>query len=63
MWIFEPHVAEQIFEDYVKEFGIPVERDEWLDRAKGVKKEGAHRLDHDPQREDLRGKGIHRRHL
>ena len=41
MWIFEPHVAEQIFEDYVKEFSIPVERDQWLDRAKGVKKDGA----------------------
>src|SRR5438132_9729614 len=41
MWIFEPHVAEQIFEDYVKEFDIPVQRDEWLDRAKGVKKDGA----------------------
>jgi glycine/D-amino acid oxidase-like deaminating enzyme len=41
MWIFEPHVAEQVFEDYVKEFSIPVERDEWLDRAKGVKKDGA----------------------
>jgi len=41
MWIFEPHVAEQVYEDYVKEFGIPVERDEWLDRAKGVKKDGA----------------------
>jgi hypothetical protein len=41
MWIFEPHVAEQIFEDYVKEFDIPVVRDEWLDRAKGVKKDGA----------------------
>jgi len=41
MWIFEPHVAEQVFEDYVQEFDIPVERDEWLDRAKGVKKEGA----------------------
>lgn len=40
MWIFEPHVAEQVFEDYVKEFNIPVLRDEWLDRAKGVKKEG-----------------------
>jgi hypothetical protein len=40
MWIFEPHVAEQIFEDYVKEFDIPVLRDEWLDRAKGVKKDG-----------------------
>lgn len=41
MWIFEPHVAEQVFEDYVKEFNIPVLRDEWLDRAKGVKKEGS----------------------
>ncbi len=40
MWIFEPHVAEQVFEDYVKEFDITVRRDEWLDRAKGVKKEG-----------------------
>ena len=41
MWIFEPHAAEQIFEDYVKEFSIPVQRNEWLDRAKGVKKDGA----------------------
>ncbi len=40
MWIFEPHAAEQVFEDYIKEFGIEVVRDEWLDRAKGVKKEG-----------------------
>ena len=40
MWIFEPHVAEHVFEDYVKELHIPVDRDEWLDRAKGVKKEG-----------------------
>ncbi len=41
MWIFEPHVAEQVFEDFVKENQIPVHRDEWLDRAKGVKKAGA----------------------
>jgi len=41
MWIFEPHIAERVFEDYVKEFQIPVHRDEWLDRAKGVKKSGA----------------------
>ncbi|MEZ5387924.1 MAG: FAD-dependent oxidoreductase, partial [Prosthecobacter sp.] len=33
MWIFEPHAAEQVFEDYVKEFGIEVVREEWLDRA------------------------------
>jgi hypothetical protein len=41
MWIFEPHVAEQVFEDYVREFQIPVHRDEWLDRAAGVKKTGS----------------------
>jgi hypothetical protein len=41
MWIFEPHVAELVFEDYVKEFAIPTARDEWLDRAQGVKKDGA----------------------
>jgi hypothetical protein len=40
MWIFEPHVAEQVFEDYVKEFEIPVHRDEWLDRANGLRKAG-----------------------
>ncbi|HZE96761.1 MAG TPA: FAD-dependent oxidoreductase [Planctomycetota bacterium] len=41
MWIFEPHVAEAIFEDYVKEYRIPVHRDRWLDRKGGVQKEGA----------------------
>lgn len=42
MWIFEPHAAEQIFEDYIREFKIPLERDEWLDRTpgKGVVREG-----------------------
>src|SRR5688572_11042239 len=40
MWIFEPRVAEAIFEDYVREFQIPVHRDRWLDRKAGVKKEG-----------------------
>jgi hypothetical protein len=38
MWIFEPHVAEQVFEELVKENNIRVLRDEWLDRKKGVKK-------------------------
>ncbi len=36
-WIFEPHVAENVFEDFVREFKIPVHRDRWLDRARGVK--------------------------
>jgi hypothetical protein len=41
MWIFEPHVAEKIFEDLVRENALTVLRDEWLDRARGVKKDGA----------------------
>ena len=41
MWIFEPHVAEKVFEDFVKENNIKIYRDEWLDRDKGVvKKDG-----------------------
>lgn len=40
MWIFEPHVAEAVFEEFVKEYEIPVHRDEWLDRKSGVKKNG-----------------------
>ena len=39
MWIFEPHVAEQIFEDFVSENKIPVFRDSWLDRETGVEVE------------------------
>lgn len=37
MWIFEPHAAEKVFEDLVKEYQIPVFRDRWLDRENGVK--------------------------
>ena len=41
MWLFEPHVAERVFEDFVKENNIKVLRGEWLDRNKGVvKKKG-----------------------
>ncbi|HCO84501.1 MAG TPA: xanthan lyase [Arenibacter sp.] len=36
MWIFEPHVAEKVFEDLVAEEQIRVDRDEWLDRKNGV---------------------------
>lgn len=39
MWIFEPHVAENIFEEFVHEHDIPVFRDEWLDRESGVLRE------------------------
>ncbi|MBL8167136.1 MAG: FAD-dependent oxidoreductase [Acidobacteria bacterium] len=40
MWIFEPHVAEAVFEDFVREYKIPVVRNEWLNRQTGVKKSG-----------------------
>lgn len=36
MWIFEPHVAEEVFDEWIAELGIEVFRDEWLDRDKGV---------------------------
>ena len=40
MWIFEPHAAEQVFEDFVKENNLIIYRNEWLDRStKGVVKE------------------------
>ncbi len=42
MWIFEPHAAEAVFEDFVRENNLSVYRDEWLDRsANGVRKKGA----------------------
>lgn len=40
MWIFEPHVAEMIFEDFIREADIRIYRNEWLDREKGVIMEG-----------------------
>ncbi len=39
MWVFEPHVAEQTFEKMIAEAGIPVKRDQWLDRDNGVIKD------------------------
>lgn len=35
MWIFEPSVAEKVFDNWVDEMKIPVHRDSWLDRGKG----------------------------
>ena len=40
MWIFEPHVAERVFEDLVSEYQLRVDRNQWLDRSKGVVKTG-----------------------
>lgn len=38
MWIFEPHIAERVFEDFVADHQISVHRDQWLDRERGVTK-------------------------
>ena len=40
MWIFEPHVAEVVFESFIDDYRIKVYRDEWLNRENGVSKEG-----------------------
>jgi glycine/D-amino acid oxidase-like deaminating enzyme len=39
-WTFEPHVAEAVFDAWAAERKVPVYRNEWLDRAKGVVKQG-----------------------
>lgn len=39
MWVFEPHIAEQVYEELIEENGIKVYRDEWLDRENGLVKE------------------------
>ncbi len=45
MWIFEPHVAEKVYDEWMKEKKIPVIRDSWLDRsASGVTKDRASRI-------------------
>jgi hypothetical protein len=41
MWIFEPRVAERVFETMILENQIPVIRNQWLNRTSGVKKNGA----------------------
>jgi hypothetical protein len=42
MWIFEPHAAEEAFEQMININKIAVYRDEWLDRKNGVlKKNGS----------------------
>ncbi|MBI9019270.1 MAG: FAD-dependent oxidoreductase [Phycisphaerae bacterium] len=37
MWIFEPHVAEKVFDNFISSHNITVHRNEWLDRAVCVK--------------------------
>lgn len=40
MWVFEPHIAEREFERITAEYGVPIHRNEWLDRENGVEVEG-----------------------
>lgn len=40
IWVFEPHVAEKVFDQWIAEHKIALVRDAWLDRENGVKKEG-----------------------
>ena len=42
MWIFEPHVAEQIMEDFAKENNLTIHRNEYLNRSQGVTKKNGH---------------------
>lgn len=37
-WVFEPHVAEAIFDQFIVDNNIPLFRNEWLDREHGVKR-------------------------
>ena len=40
MWIFEPHVAQKVIDEWIAEMDIPVVREAYLDREHGVKKDG-----------------------
>ena len=40
IWVFEPHIAERVFEQFVDEYKIPVFKGERLDLKQGVSKEG-----------------------
>lgn len=44
MWVFEPHVAERVFEDFIKENKITVYREKWLNRETGVELKGGNIL-------------------
>ena len=36
MWVFEPHVAEKLMDDFIANHKVKVVRDAWLDRGNGV---------------------------
>lgn len=44
MWVFEPHVAEAVFEQLITEHKIIVHRDQWLDRSEGALKKKQNKI-------------------
>lgn len=36
MWTFEPHVAEAVFDRWLQQAAVTVERNQWLDRKNGI---------------------------
>jgi hypothetical protein len=56
MWIFEPHVAEQVVRGSRREHAIPVTATNGSNRERGVTQDGrADHHDHDSERQDVRG--------
>jgi len=41
MWIFEPHVAEEVFQRMLQDAGVEFHANQWLDRQSGVEKSGS----------------------
>jgi len=39
-WVFEPHLAEKIFLDLLHEYDVETRTNEWLNRSKGLVREG-----------------------
>ena len=64
MWIFEPHVAEKVFEDLVREYQNPGRPQRMAEpRDRGCQTVRAHRQPHDAERPDLQRAHVHRRDL
>ncbi|MBX2816988.1 MAG: FAD-dependent oxidoreductase [Saprospiraceae bacterium] len=40
MWIFEPHIAEEVYEDMIAEHDIKIMREEYLDRSQALTLDG-----------------------
>ncbi len=67
MWIFEPHVAEQVFEERVKDprslRSIAINGSIARQARASSENRRSHRVDHDAERTHLHRQDVHRRHL